>query len=77
MCTKLKNWGKHQSVNKYSKTLYYNNTIFCTDIRKLEMKKLKKGAFVQAISSIITPSISILGTVFTILGYTLNGKYIS
>ncbi|XP_069952910.1 ATP-binding cassette sub-family C member 12 isoform X2 [Cherax quadricarinatus] len=42
-------------------------------IRKEELKKHRIGALLQAVSSTVTPSISILATIITFLGYTLSG----
>ncbi|XP_050696667.1 ATP-binding cassette sub-family C member 5-like isoform X1 [Eriocheir sinensis] len=45
-----------------------------SDIRKEELKKHRVGALLQAVSSTITPSISILATIVTLMGYTLSGS---
>ncbi|XP_045623977.2 ATP-binding cassette sub-family C member 12 isoform X1 [Procambarus clarkii] len=42
-------------------------------IRKEELKKHRIGALLQAVSSTVTPSISILATILTFLGYTFSG----
>lgn len=42
-------------------------------IRKEELKKHRIGALLQAVSSTVTPSISILATIVTFLAYTLSG----
>ncbi|XP_071525767.1 ATP-binding cassette sub-family C member 5-like isoform X3 [Panulirus ornatus] len=43
-------------------------------IRKEELKKHRIGALLQAVSSTVTPSISILATIVTFLGYTFSGN---
>ncbi|MPC26161.1 Multidrug resistance-associated protein 5 [Portunus trituberculatus] len=43
-------------------------------IRHEELKKHRIGALLQAVSSTVTPSISILATIVTFMGYTLSGK---
>ncbi|XP_068243109.1 ATP-binding cassette sub-family C member 5-like isoform X2 [Palaemon carinicauda] len=43
-------------------------------LRKEELKKHRVGALLQAVSSTVVPSISILATIVTFLGYTLNGN---
>lgn len=43
-------------------------------IRKEELKKHRIGALLQAVSSTVTPSISILATIVTFLAYTLSGR---
>ncbi|XP_076037140.1 ATP-binding cassette sub-family C member 5-like isoform X2 [Oratosquilla oratoria] len=42
-------------------------------IRNEEMKKHKKGALLQSVSSTVVPTISILATIITLLGYTISG----
>ncbi|KAK8395732.1 hypothetical protein O3P69_005668 [Scylla paramamosain] len=43
-------------------------------IRREELKKHRIGALLQAVSSTVTPSISILATIVTFMGYTLSGS---
>ncbi|XP_042225839.1 multidrug resistance-associated protein 5-like isoform X2 [Homarus americanus] len=43
-------------------------------IRKEELKKHRIGALLQAVSSTVIPSISILAAIVTFLGYTLSGN---
>ncbi|XP_064086924.1 ATP-binding cassette sub-family C member 5-like isoform X2 [Macrobrachium nipponense] len=43
-------------------------------LRKEELKKHRVGALLQAVSSTVVPSISILATIVTFLGYTLTGN---
>ncbi|CAL4069089.1 unnamed protein product, partial [Meganyctiphanes norvegica] len=47
------------------------------DIRKEEMHKHRIGALLQATSGTVTPSISILATIITLLGVTLSGNDLS
>ncbi|MCL4122193.1 UNVERIFIED_CONTAM: hypothetical protein GTU68_014482, partial [Idotea baltica] len=44
-----------------------------SEIRKEEMKRHRLGGLLQAVGSTMVPSISILASICTILGYTLTG----
>ncbi|CAL4079407.1 unnamed protein product, partial [Meganyctiphanes norvegica] len=59
-------------IKMYSWEEAFNKKV--SEVRNQEVKKHKIAAFLQAISSTVTPSISILATIVTILGYTLFGN---